>query len=244
MARRPSEVDPNVRAQLNAGEVESANLAEALTVDFGQLARAIGLDSRVSDRLHAISDSGISKRMAEAGRLVSHSRSLLDRCVASPSDTVRGWACFGLNDRSPDLDSALKSIQPLAADHHFGVREWAWLAVRPRIAEAVDRAIALLVPWTALEDENLRRFASESTRPRGVWCAHIPALKTEPQRGLAILEPLRADRSRYVQDSVGNWLNDAAKSRPNWVKELTDRWGRESVGQPTKRICKRARRSL
>lgn len=123
-----------------------------------------------------------------------------DRCAAHSSDTVRGWACFMLG-AAPDLtlDARLHAIYPTADDSHFGVREWAWLALRPHLAHDLDLTIALLTPRTCCASQYIRRFACESLRPRGVWCAHIAELKQQPQRALAILSPLRADPSRYVQ---------------------------------------------
>ena len=94
------------------------------------------------------------------------------------------------------------------------------MAVRPHLAPRLDEAIRALRPWTSEPSERIRRFASESLRPRGVWARHIPALKKEPERGLPLLEPLRADSSRYVQDSVANWINDAAKTQPAWQGAL------------------------
>jgi 3-methyladenine DNA glycosylase AlkC len=243
-------IPADVLAQLNAGTLETATLAEGLAIDYAQLLRAAVPE--LPDELHAImqgaADLGVTRRMETAGAILLEQFGLdgLERFVAHPSDTVRGWACFAIG-LAPKLKlkRRLDLVRPLADDPHFGVREWAWLPLRPHFRMNVSHAVAALGPWTAEASPFLRRFAVESTRPRGVWSAHLEQMKQNPALGLPLLEPLKADPEKYVQDSVANWLNDAAKGQPAWVRELVARWRKDANNHPaTDRICKRATRSL
>lgn len=248
-ARRVQDIDPERVVLLNAGKIEAATLTECLAVDFAALLGAalpdIGGEAIATMRQAA--PEGISRRMPLAARLIAErfGPGLVEHLAHHPSDTVRGWACFmiGAADGA-DLGKRLAMIRPLADDPHFGVREWAWMALRPHLAADLERAIALLSGWTGDASERVRRFANEAIRPRGVWCAHIPALKQRPEMALPVLEPLRADPAPYVQASVGNWLNDAGKDQPDWVRALCRRWREESPQPATQRICKQALRSL
>lgn len=246
-ATRPVDVPGDVPAQLNAGTLTTATLAEGLALDFAALMQNVAPEVSAEAVAQLCNAGGILKKMQTAGGLLltTYGEVAVERFSAHPSDTVRGWTAYTLA-LVPALPLAerLTRIRPLAADPHFGVREWAWLAMRPHIAAQMEEAIPLLTEWHKEESAKLRRFSVEISRPRGVWCAHIPALKTEPQRGLPLLEPVRADPTKYVQDSVSNWLNDAAKSQPEWVKDVCERWRRESDTPATLRICKRALRSI
>ncbi len=244
-ARRRADSPAEVLAALEAGTIPTANLVEGMALDFRPLMQAVcpsvGADARIAPEVP------ITRRMAAGGQLILEAEGTpgLARLADHPSDTVRGWVCYGLA-ALPEVDLAarLTAFRPLANDPHFAVREWAWIALRPHLAAELDRAVTLLTPWTGETSPHLRRFAAEALRPRGVWCAHIEALKAEPAPGLPLLEPLKADPARYVQDSVANWLNDAAKTRPDWTLEVTQRWASESDVPATRYIIRRARRSL
>ncbi len=258
-AVRIADVPPDILAALNAGELETATLAECLAIDQMQLVRHVFPTLQLERRIAAL-ESELQQHSkltamratriiaADLASVVSpdrRPRSTWTRLRGHPSDTVRGWAAFVIG-LQPDwsLADRLAALQPLAADPHFGVREAAWLAVRDSILAEIEHAISQLTPWAGAADPLLRRFASEATRPRGVWCAHSDRLKAEPELGLPILEPLKNDDAKYVRDSVGNWLNDAAKSRPDWVREICARWSVESPTKATAEIAKRAQRSL
>jgi 3-methyladenine DNA glycosylase AlkC len=227
-------VPAEVKRDLERGAIASKTLSEGLVIDFGVLAANIGLD------IAPIKATGVVQRMKEVGGQMTNWAAWVNH----PSDTVRGWAAYGLACASMPFAKKLNSIKPLAADPHFGVREWAWLAMREHIIVNLPVALSALPSWTKSRDPNLRRFASEATRPRGVWCAHIDVLKKDPSQALAILLPLRADESKYVRDSVGNWLNDAAKTSPVWVKQLTKQWLVQSPCAETAYIVKRGVRSM
>jgi 3-methyladenine DNA glycosylase AlkC len=244
---KPIDVPIDVLDQLNSGAIETVNLAECLAVDFVILMTQVipALATAAKDQIQPA--AGITKRMAVAGKLLLEHLGAdgVQDLAEHSSDTVRGWAAY-LIAAIPNLPltERLNLIRSLADDHHFGVREWSWLAVRPYLAAEIDDAIPLLLPWVSDNSPNIRRFAIEVTRPRGVWCTHIPKLKKHPELGLCLLEPVRADDSRYVRDSVSNWLNDAAKSQPEWVKMVCDRWQLESNVPETKKLCNRALRSF
>lgn len=241
-------IPADILDDLNAGTRQTANLAEGLAVDFVALMAAAVPD--VPEEAHVrltVGSPSITQRMRIAGELLLEHVGLggLDALIDHRSDTVRGWAAYMVG-LAPGLSLAERFtlIRPLAGDAHFGVREWAWMPLRQHIAADVGRAIRLLEPWVHEESANLRRFAVEATRPRGVWTEHITELKENPRLGLPLLKPLRADPTKYVQDSVSNWLNDAAKSNPDWVRDLVDGWADGCDDRNTLRICRRAVRSL
>ncbi|HLP91587.1 MAG TPA: DNA alkylation repair protein [Nostocaceae cyanobacterium] len=246
-ATRLSNISPEILEQLNSGNLETANLIEGLAIDFTILLSHIVPEIKQADLRKLQTIEGITKKMRMVGEILftQFGNSGFEKFADHQADTVRGWAAFLLSEISDlTLAERLVKIRILADDHHFAVREWAWLAMRPHVSKGIDLAIELLTPWVKEDVVNIRRFAVEVTRPRGVWCSHIPVLKTQPELGLVLLEPLKTEAEKYVQDSVANWLNDAAKSSPDWVLELCNSWLVSSDIPATNRICKRALRSL
>jgi 3-methyladenine DNA glycosylase AlkC len=242
----------------NVGAVPTVNLNEFLAIDLQALVLAvvadIGLEpahERLQDMLAML---GSFKPMKRHG-LIAHALydmtaqsanpdAVAQRLVTHPSDVARGWACDWVRYSRWPLARQLQAQQRFAADPHFGVREMAWMAVRDEVVAHLDEALDLLEPWVHDGQAYIRRFASELTRPKGVWCAPIRVLQTEPQRALHLLEALRADPDRYVQNSVANWLNDASKVQGPWVESVCVRWLQESPCVATQYIVRRARRTI
>jgi 3-methyladenine DNA glycosylase AlkC len=246
-SRTVAGVHRDVLRRLHAGELETASLVEMLAMDLGLLLKSVLPDAAAGD-LACVREGGIVARLRAGGRVLLrvHGRRGVASMARHPSDMVRSMACFMLTaDEGLTLPQRLERVRVLADDPHSGVREWAWIGVREAVAADVRGAVKLLKPWTGEESANLRRFASEVTRPRGVWCSHIGVLKETPELGLPLLEPLRGDPTKYVQDSVANWLNDAGKTRGEWVRGVCAEWTRRSKGaKETARIVRRAMRNL
>jgi 3-methyladenine DNA glycosylase AlkC len=235
------DVSPERLRLLAQGEAETKNLVEGLAFDLS----ALWVKVYPEFPLPNWEKEGYVGKLRIGGRLLAEQGSLaIENSAKHPSDTVRGWACFAWSSL-PNLpfEQRLTLFRSLAADSHFGVREWAWLALRPHIESELHAAVDHLSDWAKEPDANLRRFASEITRPRGVWCRHIQQLKDNPDLGLPILEPLKSDPAEYVRLSVANWLNDAGKSQPQWLSDLTERWLVESPTDETRAIVKRGLRS-
>ncbi|MBC3482525.1 DNA alkylation repair protein [Pseudomonas sp. SWRI59] len=247
------------KTQLDHGLIPTRNLAECLAVDQLALATAVAqqLPPAVGECLVQATKEkqplGLSKKIAGIGLAlgqwlqqapVAISQQVFEHCGAHPSDTVRSWAAFAQAHLtvSLDLQAALAAQLRFARDPHFGVREWAWIALRPRLSEDLPAALALLGRQASSEDPLERRFCIEVLRPRGVWCEHITALKQAPEAAEALLVPHLAESEKYPQDSVANWLNDASKTRPDWVLDLFER--HPPACKASRRIQQRATRSL
>lgn len=257
-ARRMSEIPPSVLKALNEGREETRTLVEWLAIDpdtlLGHVLQGIGLAREAARLRRAFAPYralGISHRTKAVGRILheglplARRRAAFARLAKHPSDTARAWAAYMLlADESLPLPKRLALARRFAADPHMAVRECAWDSFRPHLARDLARGLRLLRAWVADGDANIRRCAVEATRPRGVWTEHLAPLKKDPDPGLPLLEPLRSDPSDYVRKAVGNWLNDASKSCPEWTRAVCRRWARESRTPETKAIVRRALRTL
>ena len=257
-AARIALIPAEVLEALNEGLVATVNLNEFLALDLGRLtwnvARHIGLPSdadRITDTIAMLGAFRPVKRHEHVARALydltgprPDRDAIAHRLATHASDVARGWATQWVRFSDLPLAAKLRSVRRFAADPHFGVREMAWMAVRDEVGGQLDEALALLDAWVRDGDENIRRFASELTRPRGVWCEPIEALKAQPWRALPLLEPLKSDPSRYVRTSVANWLNDASKSHPQWVSRVCRQWSREAPGPECDHIVRRACRTM
>lgn len=238
------DVPPDILTELNAGQIEAATLAENLATDFNVLlANALPDIAPVA----AIDPkAGVTKRMATVAAVIIQQSgdTKLGFLGSHRSDLVRGWGAYVLAALpNISLRDRIEHMRPFADDPHFGVREWAWLALRPHIVKQPAVAIGHLLPWVTDLSANIRRFAVEATRPRGVWSAHIPDLKTAPEKARILLDPVTSDSSRYVQNSVANWLNDAWKTSPEWVETYCKHIADAAPSNETSYIIKKALRN-
>jgi len=258
-ARTMAEIPPDVLTALNAGRLETVNLVEWLALDQVALlkcaANDVGLDAHLPAlmaKVEPLAGEGVTTRTRGVGAALHAVLAELDggerifeRLAKHGSDMVRAWAAYALRaDDSIDLKERIDRTHRFAADPSMAVRECAWESLRPHIEADLVRAIQLLERWVHEPDAAVRRCAIEGTRPCGVWTKHIPALKEKPEIGLPLLEQCRSDSSDYVRRAVANWLNDASKSQPKWVKEVCARWKRESPTKETEWIIKHALRTL
>ncbi len=101
-------------------------------------------------------------------------------------------------------------------------------AIRPFLDEHFDEAMAAVHRWVESDIADVRRLASEGTRPRLPWGPRVKALSDDPTIGITVLERLRHDPSEMVRRSVANHLNDITKDYPALVVATVEAWTKDS----------------
>jgi len=150
-------------------------------------------------------------------------------------DTFRGFSIwpiaefiqsYGLND----LKISLEALQLLTTRF---TSEW---AVRPLIKHYPEETMDFLLQCTQHENVDIRRWASEGTRPRLPWGEHLQKFIQNPEATKDILEALKFDTELFVRKSVANHLNDISKDHPDYVIQLLNRWQKQAQGEDQKKI--------
>ncbi|WP_010522892.1 DNA alkylation repair protein [Aquimarina agarivorans] len=234
--RSLKELNPEVLVYLNRGEVETKNLMEWLATDQLMLLKTVldqvykmdwfvNFESAVNAQKKPTANS-TTKIIGEVFfSLAGKNTAIYSVLQNHTSDLARCWACWAQSLQYESVERLLPEMKMYAADSHFGVREVVIFATKPSMIENLETSIVLLKDWTDSTDENIRRFAVEALRPVGVWTKKIVRFQENPELGLKILAPLKSDASKYVRDAVGNWLNDASKTSPDWVQSLCKKMG-------------------
>ncbi|SNR16877.1 DNA alkylation repair protein [Tenacibaculum jejuense] len=253
-ARSSKDLNPEAIEYLNKGLIETKNLMEWLAVDqltllqlvlksLGKKTWFLDFEQAVNNQKKPTANSN-TKVIGHTFGVLTNDKNIYDILKNHTSDVVRCWSCWAESLHFDEIEELLNAMQVYAADTHFGVREVVIFATKERMIEDLDTSITILSSWTTHTDENVRRYAVESLRPVGVWTKKIATFQDNPEKGISLLNPLKSDPSKYVRDAVANWLNDASKSKPEWVLNVCKQWEKKSSSKETAYIIKRALRTI
>jgi 3-methyladenine DNA glycosylase AlkC len=151
---------------------------------------------------------------------------LFRRALTDPDFT--GWTIWPVTETavtlaldssgSADFEDCLQLLAELTP------RLTGEFAIRRLLAADLDRALAVVLTWTAHPDAHVRRLASEGTRPYLPWAVRVPGLIQRPEATIPILDALYRDPHEYVRRSVANHLNDLARHSPEEVVAAAAAW--------------------
>ncbi|MEC4019351.1 DNA alkylation repair protein [Streptomyces sp. H27-D2] len=116
-------------------------------------------------------------------------------------------------------------------------------ALRSFLEADLDRTLATVREWTTHPDENVRRLASEGTRPRLPWARRVAAILRSPGITVPVLDALYRDPSEYVRRSVANHLNDFSRTDSEITTTAAARW-LEHPDEHTGKVVRHGLRTL
>ena len=116
-------------------------------------------------------------------------------------------------------------------------------AIRTLLRHDLDRALDIIAAWTGSPDDDVRRLASEGTRPYLPWAVRVPAITARPGCTVPLLDALYRDGNEAVRRSVANHLNDLSRDNPDLVVETARRWLADPAPH-TAALCRHGLRTL
>lgn len=210
---------------------------------FDATAEAAGRLDRLalSDRARALANALLADVDGDQERLAALVRRSLDAPGFAGSalwPVGLAVAMRGIGEGSArSFDTAMSVLRDLTP--HWTSE----FAVRPLLRHDLDRALAHLRDWTTDADWNVRRLASEGSRPLLPWAERIPALVADPEPSRPILDALHDDPEESVRRSVANHLNDHSRAHASFAVEVARGW-RSGGGRHLERTTRHAMRTL
>jgi 3-methyladenine DNA glycosylase AlkC len=166
---------------------------------------------------------------------------------AAASASFSGWLIWPVTSAvvtralAEGTDEAFDAALSLLAD--LTGRLTSEFAIRGLLNHDLDRAVGHILGWTSSPDADVRRLASEGTRPFLPWAVRVPTILGRPDATVPILDALREDDSEYVRRSVANHLNDLSRQEPDLAVETAARW-LATPGPSTDRTVRHGLRTL
>jgi 3-methyladenine DNA glycosylase AlkC len=158
---------------------------------------------------------------------------------------LSGWIGWSVGEfvarrvaaRPADLQRGLQCLRELTQ------RFTAEFAIRPLLRDHAAEVWPVLERWSQDASPQVRRLASEGSRPRLPWGLRLQDLVRDPTPATSVLERLQDDPDEVVRRSVANHLNDIAKDHP---ERLADWLERHLPGAPAERraLLRHASRTL
>jgi 3-methyladenine DNA glycosylase AlkC len=116
-------------------------------------------------------------------------------------------------------------------------------AIRPLLEHKTEETIKTMLEWSKDENVHVRRLASEGVRIGLPWSKKLYTAISEFETYKRILTNLKNDKSKFVQKSVGNNLNDLYKENPVKANEIINEWKKENPTKETLWIINHGLRS-
>lgn len=126
----------------------------------------------------------------------------------------------------------------------FTKRHTGEFAIRPLLMEFNEETMHVMLKWSLDENVHVRRLSSEGLRIALPWANKTTAGIQDFDRFKEILSNLRHDRSKFVQKSVGNNLNDLFKHDPSLAAKIVEEWERGEQSDALQWIIRHGRRSI